>query len=195
MSRIPPSAPSELKGDQKKAHDEMASIADDIFGDTFVYKRDDGALVGPFAPLIHTPAMAPLFMHQAVEMGKIPGLPQKARETAILTTGSYFKAAYEIYAHEKVAVAKTELTRDQVKKITSGEKPDDLDEECSIAFDTAMELVKKPGPLSKQNWDRLNKAFGQQGALALIHFVGYYCYTCVLLNGCDVPVPDGEKKM
>lgn len=132
-------------------------------------------------------------MQLATELAKIPGLPQNARETAILATGSHYKAAYEIYAHERVAVKSTDLTQEQVDKIKTGTKPSNLDEKCSVAFDVAIELVTKPGPLSKQSWDKAEKTLGKQGTLALIHYTGYYAYTCVLLNGCDVPVPDGEK--
>jgi len=89
----------------------------------------------------------------------------------------------------------TDLTKEQINKIKVGQKPQDLDTGSSVAFDATMELVKKPGPLKKESWDAVVKEFGKQGALALIHYVGLYMYTCVLLNGCDVPLPGGEKIM
>lgn len=143
--------------------------------------------------MLETPGTTRPFFQIASELAKIPGLPQNARETAILATGSHYKAVYEIYAHERVAVANTDLNQEQVDMIKTGKKPTDLDEKCSAAFDVAIELVTKPGPLSKENWEKAEKALGKQGTLALIHYVGYYAYTCILLNACDVPVPDGEK--
>lgn len=34
---------------------------------------------------------------------------------------------------------------------------------------------------------------GKEGAVALVHFVGYYSYAAVFLNGFDVPLPEGER--
>ena len=79
--------------------------------------------------------------------------------------------------------------------IKTGQKPKDLNGGASVAYDATMELVSRPGPLSKQLWDAVVKEFGEQGALALVHYVGFYAYTCILLNGCDVPLPEGEEIM
>lgn len=128
-------------------------------------------------------------------MSQIPGLTPKARETVILATGSHYKAAYEIYAHERLALKNTELTKEQINLIKNGQKPKDLDKGSSVAFDAAIELVAKPGPLKKESWDAVVKELGRKDALALVHFVGMYAYTCILLNGCDVPLPEGENIM
>lgn len=125
-------------------------------------------------------------------LAKIPGLPQYAREVAILATGSHFKAAYEIYSHERIAIG-TELKQDQIDKIKHGEKPGDLQEIGNVAFDVTMELLKKPGPLAEEKWKEAEKAFGREGAMALVHYVGYYAYTSLLLNGLDIQLPEGES--
>jgi hypothetical protein len=54
-------------------------------------------------------------------------------------------------------------------------------------------VVKKPGPLKREIWDSVVREFGKQGAMVLVHYCGLYAYTCILLNGCDVPLPEGEK--
>lgn len=87
------------------------------------------------------------------------------------------------------------MSKEQVNLIKVGKKPLDLSEECEIAFDAAIELSNKPGPLRKEVWEKLEKQFGRKGGLALMHYVGLYAYTCVLLNGADVGLPDGEKLM
>jgi 4-carboxymuconolactone decarboxylase len=58
-----------------------------------------------------------------------------------------------------------------------------------------MALSREPGPLSRELWHGCVNEFGRDGALALIHYVGLYAYTCVLLNGCDVALPEGETIM
>lgn len=111
----------------------------------------------------------------------------------ILATGSHYQAVYETYAHERVALKTTSLTKEQIVQIKKGEKPEDLDQEGGVAFDATMELVKKQGPLGKKMWEKVVAEFGKEGASALVYHVGVYAYTCLLLNGCDVSPPEGEK--
>lgn len=117
-------------------------------------------------------------------------LPPEAREVAILTAGAHYKAVYEQYAHERIALSSTKLRQEQLDRIRQGEKPHDLDQASRIAYDVAYELVNKPSPLSKQSWDKAEKTLGRQSTLSLIHYCGYYAHACILLNGCDVPVPE-----
>lgn len=192
MSRYPPLAPSQLSEAQHKAYDEQSEIAQSTFGDKFIYKNQDGAFVGPFGPLLYTPTLVDPFLKLVVELGKVPGLPAEARETAILATGSTFKAGYELYAHGKVAES-TKLSEKQIALIKDGKKPEGsekLDEACEIAFDVAIELSRKQGPLSDALFKRAYDTLGQQGAAALIHYVALYAYTCVFLNGVAAPVPE-----
>ncbi|CZR58871.1 uncharacterized protein PAC_08763 [Phialocephala subalpina] len=191
--RIPPIKPSDLTAEQKDAYDYMSQKADEFFGDAFTYKKDDGSLIGPFAPFLYTPALGKPFFDFVGAVSQIPGLPGTAREVVILATGAHYKGVYETYAHERVALKTTDLTKEQIKMIKSGEKPKDLGKGESVAFDATMELVGKPGPLAKERWDEVVKEFGEQGALALVHYVGLYAYTCILLNGCDVSLPEDEK--
>jgi 4-carboxymuconolactone decarboxylase len=69
-----------------------------------------------------------------------PGLPASARETAILAMGSQYHAPYEIYAHERVALKSTSLTKELINSIKNGKKPEGLGREESVAFDVAVEL-------------------------------------------------------
>jgi 4-carboxymuconolactone decarboxylase len=191
--RYAPIPPSQLSSEQHKAYDEASKIATDMFGDKFLYKTEDGSFIGPFAPLLYTPTLIDPFFKLVIEIGKIPGLPAEARETAILTTGSHYKAGFELYAHMRVASSTTSLSSEQIKSISEGVKPTGdsaLDEQCEVAFDVSIELAKGGGPLSDKNWKRALDSFGKEGAAALIQYVGVYAYTCILLNGVDASVPE-----
>lgn len=143
----------------------------------FVWKTSDDAMVGPFSPLLYIPLpVAQHFLGIAAAVGKIPDFPAKARETAILATGSHFKAIYEIYAHERVAEKTTELSQAQINKIKNGEKPDDLDEKSSAAFDVAIALAKGGGPLDDALYEKAKQQFGQVGAQGLIQCVCRHHY-------------------
>ncbi|KAH8802959.1 hypothetical protein F5884DRAFT_803797 [Xylogone sp. PMI_703] len=159
----------------------------------FVYKGSDGSLLGPFCPLLYTVDVARAFFDCLRSIPKIPGLPLASREIAILATGSKWEALFEIYSHERIAVSGTHLTQQQIDLIKTGRKPSGLNEEEETAFDVTMELLNKMGPLPETMWQRAVRAFGKEGALALVHQVGFFSYLCVLCNGCNIPLPEGES--
>lgn len=193
MSRYPPRPISELNPEEREAHEKGEHLIDNYFPkDVFTTKDKDGALVGPFAPLLYTPSIMKVFIDQGAAITAAVKMSPEAKETAILGVGSVFQAKYELYAHTKMAQL-TGLSDKQIGLITQGKKPEGdnkLNEECELAFDVSTELAGKPGPLSNETWSRAQKLLGTQGSLALIHLCGYYAYTCFLLNGADVPVPE-----
>jgi len=194
MSRFPPIAPADLQGDQKEAYDDIDATTKAYFGDKFIIKRSDGAFIGPLAVFNYDSKSAHAYFALLQSLAQLPGLSKAAREVSILVTGHQWNAAYETYAHERVAEADTELSREQIDAVKVGKKPEGLDEDCDVAFDVTMELLKvRKGRLGDEMWERAEKVLGKMGALALVHFVGFYSYTAVLINGCDVPLPEGES--
>jgi 4-carboxymuconolactone decarboxylase len=214
QERFPPIEPSELAPEQKEAYDHMSTVASKSFGSAYVpssstqpimqshtrnrftYKIPSGAFIGPFSPLLCTPSLCKPYFDLVTALSSLSGLPASARETAILVTGSHFQSSYEIYAHERVAASSTSLTKAQISSIKKGKKPEGLDKEAGLAFEATVELLGmegKKGGLGKERWQELRGTFGEEGTLMLVHYVGLYAYTCVLLNGCDVPVPEGES--
>lgn len=184
MSRIPPAPPGELTGAKRAAHDDLTEAAKGMFGDAFVYKRDDDAFVGPFAAMIQTPDVGKTYFQLPVDLSKLSGLPADARETAILTCGGHYEAAYEIYAHERVAEKTTDLSKEVVDQLKNGEAPEGLNEGCAAAYEATKYLITKPGPLPKELWGKATGAFGRDGALALVHYVGLYAYTVSVTEFC-----------
>lgn len=124
---------------------------------------------------------APAIMYPALELigaiGKIPGFPPEAREIAILATGSVYQCEYKLYSHERIAAADTGLTAPQIEAVKAGKKPsgaDALNGQCEVAFDVAIELATKKGPMSETNWKRTVTAFGYEGAAVLIQYCALY---------------------
>jgi len=190
MSRLPPQTRDELSSSQQDAHDELSSISQQAFGPSgskFFYKDDDGRFIGPYPFFLAAPEPGLSAMRHALMLGKLP-LPPDAKETAILTCGAHFKAPYELYAHENVAKTTT-LSEQQIESIKGDNKPADLNDQCSIAFDVSQYLCNKPGRLPQDLWDRSVQTLGRDGTVALIHYVGFYAYLCIALNAADVPVP------
>jgi hypothetical protein len=137
-------------------------------------------------------------MNTVIQLGKSFELPKDARETAILVVGAYYSSGYEIYAHERLAKL-TGLTWRQIDFIKTGRKPegeDRLSATCEVAYDVAVELLQgsgRKGRLSDEMWDKAVAAFGKKGALVLCHYIGYYAYACIMMNGAGVGLPKGEN--
>lgn len=180
--------------DQKAAFDALEKEAAATFGppgqSPFVYKNSSGAFVGPFPFFLAAPDAGTHFLGLFRKLSQIPGLPPDVKETVILAVGAHFQASYEMYAHSAIAIDKVGMSAEAVEVIKKGEKPGSLSEECSLAYDTSMWLLEKPGKLRDELWERCVKAFGKEGAVALVHYVGGYAYTCIVLNAMDAPVPE-----
>ena len=189
--RLPPLAPDSLDPERRRLHDDMAAmVAQHLKG--FVSTRRDGALVGPFPPMLHVPQFggpAWAFTRSLIEHAT---LPRAVREVAILATGARFRSRYELYAHEVVA-EQAGLAPATIATLAAGQRPADLDQEQAIAFDVASALVSGM-TLPASLHARACAAFGTEGLAELVYLVGGYCLVSLLLNAFDVPVPgrDGD---
>ena len=141
----------------------------------------------PIATAYAAPAAFKSFLDSALALSTTPNLPKSAREVAILAVGVYYNSAYEVYAHERLAHAAGVSWR-QISHVKLGRKPpadgpDAFDEACEVAWDVAQDLMKARGRMGDGLWERAVACFGKEGALGLVHYVGYYTYCCFLING------------
>lgn len=188
--RIRPIAPADLSPEQRPLYDDLrVGIMNNFKGFTAI--RSDGALLGPFNPWLHSPQWGGPIWELVKSLSLSPTLPRAVREVAILVTGAQFRSAYEIYAHVIVAENRG-LGDDKISTIVTGQRPNDLTREESIAYDVAAALVG--GHVLPELTYRLAVgAFGEAGAAELIYLVGLYCLVSVTLNGFDVPVPATQE--
>lgn len=169
----------------------LDSAADSSY--SFTYKNDSGAFLGPLAFFNYdSPTCTPML--QLIEgMGKLPGLPPAARETAILAVGGHFQSAYELYSHVRIATKATNLTAQQITTLSQGGKPDGLNEASNAAYELTKRVLETKGPVDDRTYQAAVKALGQEGTFALIMYIGLYSNVCVILNAIDSKVPEGEK--
>jgi alkylhydroperoxidase family enzyme len=187
--RLPLIHPAELTTEQKALYDSMRLGISSNFN-AFKVEREDGALMGPWNPWLHSPAIGKAIWDLTLAMTANAVLSDNVRQIAILVVGAHYKAAYELYAH--VAVAEKEgMSSERLNALVAGLKPDDLSKEENIAFDFSYALARGgilPEPLYRQ----AVTTFGQQGASELIYLVGLYALVSTTLNGFNVPVPERE---
>jgi alkylhydroperoxidase family enzyme len=187
--RLPPIAPKDLTADQKALYDNMrAGIASNF--NAFMVEREDGALLGPWNPWLHEPAIGKAIWDLTMAMTAQASLPDNVRQVAILAVGAHFDAAYEIYAH--IAVAEREkMSPQRLATLVANLKPNDLSPEESVAFDVTYALVRG-GVLPEPLYSLAVSTFGQHGANELFYLVGLYSLVSTTLNAFNVPVPERE---
>ena len=187
--RLPLIAPADLKPEQKSLYDEMRKgIASDF--NAFKVLREDGALMGPWNPWLHEPAIGKAIWDLTLTMTANATLTDNVRQIVILVVGARYDAAYEIYAH--IAVAEREgMKPERLASLVADLKPDDLTAEESVAFDLAYKLVRG-GTLPEPLYRLAVETFGQRGTNEMIYLVGLYSLVSTTLNGFNVPVPERE---
>ncbi|KAF3911173.1 hypothetical protein AA313_de0209082 [Arthrobotrys entomopaga] len=197
--RYPMIAPTKLKTDQRRLHRWINGQVWRFFRGVFTYKDiKTGALSGIYTHLLYLPRTLGVdFLSVAKSLAGVKDFPLRCREVAILAIGEYYGAQFELYAHTRIA-REVGLSNSQIEDILKGRPPSGGTEQEIISWEVARALVGagsgfQKGPLSKELWNKAEKAFGKAGAGALIHYTGYYSYTCIILNGAEVPVPEGEQ--
>ncbi len=190
--RAAPFPPADMPAELRPLHDEMgAYIAEHLKG--FVSRRDDGALIGPFAPMLRFPAFGRAAWTYTKALIDNATLPKPAHEVAILVTGAAFNSRYELYAHERVGAA-VGLSDAKVATIAAGQRPADLTEEEAAAYDVAATLAGGR-QLPATTYRRAVAAFGDERTAELIYLVGGYCLVSLLLNAYDMSVPGREESL
>lgn len=188
--RLAPLPPEQLSDEQRQLADSIQAGSEKHLKG-FISKRADGALIGPFNPMLHFPQFgAPTWAYTAA-LSEHSQLPKPAHEVAILVTGAHFRSRYELYAHEHVA-SQAGLPLSKIVTITAGERPNDLTAEESIAYDVAS-ILSKGGQLPESTYQAALNAFGAQGVAELVYLIGGYCLVSVLLNAYDISVPGHEE--
>lgn len=191
MSRLPARPRDALSSEQQEVDDTFRQVLNRSFGrngEKFIYE-DNGGLIGPFPFFIAAPKVGKILHDLVYGLVQLP-LPSDARETAIMTVGGHFQARYETHSHLPQAVD-SGLSPEQAEILQTGDrKPDGLNEQCDIAYDVGQHLVSMKGPLPQHLWDRSVETLGKDGSVALLHYIGFYCYVCVALNGVDAPIPE-----
>lgn len=155
-----------------------------------LFKTHDtaGALIGPWSIWLRHPEIGKAAAMLTKAVSELDALPPRAHEIVILTVGSHFEAAYELYAH--CAVARDRGLDDrQIAALCASSCPEGLAAEEALAFACATALAHggvMPGFL----YAAAGKAFGEAGRAQLVHLAAVYAYVSIILNAFAVPAPE-----
>ncbi|MEV4359330.1 hypothetical protein [Nonomuraea sp. NPDC049625] len=153
----------------------------------FTSTDESGALIGPFPVMLRFPGLARPLLEWFTTVTNGSVLPARVREVAILTTGSRYGAAYELYSHSRIAV-ETGLPDGVVAGLVTGQRPPELTREESVAHDVAACLYAG-APLPGALYRCAVGAFGELGTAELVFLIAQYAAISMVLNAYDVPLP------
>lgn len=177
MARVADIDPTKLTAEQKRVHD-------------MIVAGPRGRIAGPLNVWLISPPLA----ERAQELGAFcrfhSTLPPRLSELAILTTGAFWRAGYEWFAHSRIGIecgldpAKLEVMR------TGGTPVFDKEDEATV-YAFANELLRTRR-VSKANYDKAVAMFGERGAVDLVGILGYYSLICLTINAFEVMPPAPE---
>lgn len=192
--RLPLIKPDDLDGDRReyaeKILDNSVPWAE---RSGFAAQDEDGHLMGPFTAFALSPTYSRGFNQwvRADQTGS--SLPATVREVVILTVGTAWQAAYELYAH--VAVARSVgLPEPVIDGIRAHAENDDFSPADLAAHRFTDQLVRTHA-VDDETYAAALEVFDQQGVLDMVHLIGMYLATSAVLNAFDVPappIPDGN---
>lgn len=192
MARLPPTPSDHLSGERREINDKYVDFAHKALGpsgEKFVYEQTSGALVGPFPFFTYHPQVGKQLIELQYAFAKLP-IPPDVQEVAILTTAASYGDTFVGYSHEAIAIHTGRISSEQAKSLRFGQKPSELTKECDAAFDVARSLCADRGPLPGELWDRAVEVLGKDTTVALLHYIGFYSYVSIALNGIDASIPD-----
>jgi hypothetical protein len=190
MIRLPNIPPRDLGPNQRALFDKMRDgVRQHLTG--FTTQRADGAMIGPFNGMLNFPEFGgPVFdMFLALAGGTV--LPKEVREIVILATGGRLGALYEIYSHETIA-SKAGMSQAKIRTLASGERPIDLTEAETIAYDITA-VLHRGHQLPASLYKAAVSAFGAKGVAEIAYLVGCYTTICSICNVFDVDLTGTEE--
>jgi 4-carboxymuconolactone decarboxylase len=148
----------------------------------------DGSLLGPFNPLLFSPAISSAMLGVFRADKANTSLPARAHEIVILTVGAACNADYELYAHRAIAAA-VGLPPAMITAIVAGGRPSfDADADAD-AYDLTWQLTHT-NRVDERTYRRALHTFGAAGLVDMVMLIGLYLTVGAIVNLFEVPVPE-----
>lgn len=176
---------AELTEQQRALYDSIVGGREGI-GSLVPLTGDDGALVGPFDPILRTPAIGKAVSELGLALRNEAALPRRVNEAAILTAAVRWDARFEWFAHEAIVRSADLISAADITAIGARREP--TDPEIALAWRAANAILegrRLPGALAAQIVD----AWGERGLVELCVLVGHYTNLALLMQTLGIEPP------
>jgi 4-carboxymuconolactone decarboxylase len=147
-------------------------------------------LNGPFAVWLQAPEFGDLAQKLGAHCRYRTALDPRLSEFAILTTGRIWKAQYEWFAHEPMAL-KAGVKPATVAELRAGRAPKSARKDERALYDFIQELYKTRR-VGDKNYKRVRAFLDDAAMVEFIGILGYYALISMTLNAFRAPLPEGE---
>jgi 4-carboxymuconolactone decarboxylase len=135
---------------------------------------------GPFAAFLHAPVFGNLAQDLGAHCRYKTAVPSRLSEFAILCTARLWRAQYEWYAHEPVAL-KAGVAPETVRDLKAGRVPKKAKKDERAIYDFVQELYKNRR-VSDATYKKVRRFLDDSAIVELVGILGYYALISMTLN-------------
>lgn len=139
-----------------------------------------GALIGPFAPLLHSPGLMGPLQKTGEYIRWHSHIPERLREMVILMVARRWDQGFEWAYHHPIAET-CGLSKAVIDAIAEERKPDGLDETSLCVWELTQEVLAQ-GTASEGTVSRALDAVGAQDVVEYVATIGYYSTLAFVMN-------------
>lgn len=148
-------------------------------------------LNGPFAIWLHAPQVGMLAQALGAHCRFKTALSPRHSELAILTTGQFWRAQYEWYAHAPMA-ERAGVKPATIRDIKAGRVPKGAPKDERALYDFIKELYRTRR-VSDRTYARAHKILGDAAMIEFVAILGYYVLISMTLNVFRAQVPEDAE--
>lgn len=146
---------------------------------------------GPFAAFLHAPAFGDLAQRLGAHCRYRTTVPPRLSEFAILCTARIWRAQFEWYAHEPMALKAGVLPK-TIRDLKAGRLPKGAPKDERAIYELVQELYKTRR-VSDRTYKKVNAFLSNEGMVELVGVLGYYTLISMTLNVFHMlPPPEDE---
>lgn len=135
---------------------------------------------GPFAVYLHAPEYGQLAQALGGFCRYQSSVPPRLSEFAILCTARLWRAQFEWYAHEKIAL-KEGVKPKTIADLRAGRAPATAPKDERAIYDFVQELYKNRR-VSDKTYKRVHAILGEKSTVEFVGILGYYSLVAMTLN-------------
>ncbi|GAA1904271.1 carboxymuconolactone decarboxylase family protein [Nocardioides lentus] len=178
--RLGPLADADLDADQRAAVERITS-------------GPRGALVGPFVPLLRSPALMDRLQLVGAYLRYESAPDDDLVELAILVVARHWDQQFEWGHHQPLALA-AGVPPEVVHAVEADRRPEHGRPEHALVWDAVTQLLRL-GVLRDDTYAALLAALGEQALVDLVVTVGYYTTLALTMNAAGTPSPPDAPRM
>lgn len=146
---------------------------------------------GPFAVYLHAPEYGQLAQALGGFCRYQTSVPPRLSEFAILCTARLWRAQFEWYAHEKIAL-KEGVKPKTIADLRAGRVPATAPKDERAIYDFVHELYKDRR-VSDKTYKRVHALLGEKSTVEFVGILGYYSLVAMTLNVfAMLPPPEAD---